>query len=387
MIRLKPGRERFFFGVHPLAPFAPFAVIIGFVSPVSQPTPEMGDEPFFSRPPESWRITAIRHRLLPIALALAACLAPPALHAAEPGPDPVLARVNGVTICASSLSCAMDALAMESPSPFSAGGSGGGLASSHEALRRTALERLIDLELLFQEGLKRHGRVVTELAEEEYRQEVARMGGAAGLSQVLKCGGMCEEDLKRSILRDQTIRLLLKERIFDRVEVSPQEVEAYYRHHALLFTRPETVRLQHILLTVREWDDSRELAALKSRMEKIRREANAGADFAALARRWSTDALTASRGGELGTVARGSLPAEFETVVTRLAPGQVGPPVPSRSGLHLLRLVDRHPMGIRPLEEVRGEILAQLRQEKAERLTAELLSGLRRSARIEILAP
>ena len=104
---------------------------------------------------------------------------------------------------------------------------------------------------------------------------------------------------------------------------------------------PATVmqtRSRHILL--RPGPQLSEAAA-RDRLLGYRGQIQAGqADFAALARQHSEDS-SAAQGGDLGWANPGMFVPEFEQIMNRLAPGQVGEPLVSRFGVHLIEVLER----------------------------------------------
>ena len=102
-------------------------------------------------------------------------------------------------------------------------------------------------------------------------------------------------------------------------------------------TVPQT-HARHILLTIKPGQDEN-LALQRLRDFKRRVESGQG-DFAALARENSQDA-SAADGGDLGWANPGQFVPEFEQVMNGLAPGQIGEPLRSRFGLHLIQVLER----------------------------------------------
>ena len=68
------------------------------------------------------------------------------------------------------------------------------------------------------------------------------------------------------------------------------------------------MRASHILFKTDGKDD----AAVKAQAEKVLKEAKSGADFAALAKKYSEDEATAKNGGDLDYFGRGRMVPEFD---------------------------------------------------------------------------
>jgi hypothetical protein len=115
--------------------------------------------------------------------------------------------------------------------------------------------------------------------------------------------------------------------------------------------------LQHIQLSLRPDMSEREVHQVRQRVDQLLAAARGGADFAALARRESSDTSSAREGGFLPPRARGAWVQPLDSVGWSLAPGQVGVPLLSPFGAHLVR---------RPtLDEVRGRLLDWVRTSRA----------------------
>lgn len=93
----------------------------------------------------------------------------------------------------------------------------------------------------------------------------------------------------------------------------------------------------------------------------------AGADFAKLAREDSADD-SSTRGGDLGWIAPGKLPAGFTDAVKLLKPGQfTAHPVHTAYGWHIIKLVETRAAQAPPFEQVRAQLLINLQQSRYER--------------------
>lgn len=143
------------------------------------------------------------------------------------------------------------------------------------------------------------------------------------------------------------------------IDVSEQDVEAYYNDSIAAYTQEEQRRLSHILL---EGDDT---AAIKAKLVEIQEKLNAGEDFAELAKQFSTDTFSSENGGDLEWVDAGVMGDEFDEAAAKLTKvGDVTDVVETEYGFHLIKLTDFKPAVVQPLSEVKDEILASLKQNK-----------------------
>lgn len=138
--------------------------------------------------------------------------------------------------------------------------------------------------------------------------------------------------------------------------------ETYDRDFERLYNHPETVRLRVIRLPIRL--DGQSVADLTARLEGLRAEIAAGADFEALARRWSEDP-SAAFGGDQGLRPVPQLPAHIATAVAALQPGELSAVVTTAEEVQILRLDERMAAKVDPIDAVRDAIAERLM--KAER--------------------
>lgn len=84
------------------------------------------------------------------------------------------------------------------------------------------------------------------------------------------------------------------------------------------------------------------------KLNKILDSLKKGASFEELAKNNSTDPGSASYGGDLGSVRRGTFVKEFEEVVYNLKVGQISKPVKTQYGYHIIKLLERKGDLVRP---------------------------------------
>jgi peptidyl-prolyl cis-trans isomerase D len=149
-----------------------------------------------------------------------------------------------------------------------------------------------------------------------------------------------------------------------KIKVSKEDVERSYNEQLGKYTTPEQIRASHILLTTEGKDD----AAVRTQAEQVLEEAKSGADFAALAKKYSQDEVSAAQGGDLDYFSRGRMVAAFDTAAFALAPGEMSDLVKTEFGYHIIKLTDRKPAIVRPVSDpaVYKEIEDTLLREQAE---------------------
>ncbi len=114
------------------------------------------------------------------------------------------------------------------------------------------------------------------------------------------------------------------------------------------------------------------------------RQARGGGDFAALARAKSQDRSSAERGGEVGNLPLARMLPEVRDAIAKLKTGQVGDPVQSAAGFHVVKLLDSQPARTATLEEMRPQLQAALRQQRQQQLIQAHLTQLAPATQLSI---
>jgi peptidyl-prolyl cis-trans isomerase D len=154
-----------------------------------------------------------------------------------------------------------------------------------------------------------------------------------------------------------------------KIAVTPAEVEQHYNQNIDQFSTPEQVHALHILLKTEGKDE----AAVKKQAEDVLKQAKAsGADFGELAKKYSEDEGSKTRGGDLNFFGKGQMVPEFEKVAFALQPGQISDLVKSEFGFHIIKVLEHKPATVKPLAEVKDQISEQLKWERAQAQAQQL---------------
>ncbi|TAN66348.1 MAG: peptidylprolyl isomerase, partial [Magnetospirillum sp.] len=170
--------------------------------------------------------------------------------------------------------------------------------------------------------------------------------------------------------------VLDRQKLLEQAVVSDEEVKAWYRANADRYRQAEERRASHILIRADRNAAEAEIKAAQAKAASILAEVRkAPGDFAKLAKQHSRDPGSAEKGGDLDWIGRGMMVKPFEDATFALKEGQISDVVRSDFGFHIIRLTGVRPERSRPLEEVRGEIAAELKQQWAARKHAEIAEG------------
>lgn len=136
---------------------------------------------------------------------------------------------------------------------------------------------------------------------------------------------------------------------------------------------------RHILIkvtpAVSAYDARRKLTELKERLQ------HKAAKFEDLARLFSNDG-SAAKGGDLGWLYPGDTVPEFEAAMNALKPGEVGGPVESSFGFHLIEVIERKSEDVSK-EKQRNAARNAIRERKLEEATEDWQRQVRDRAYVE----
>ena len=150
----------------------------------------------------------------------------------------------------------------------------------------------------------------------------------------------------------------------DVASVSEDDVKAYYEQSKAQYVEPEKRRVSHILIDNSDDDD-----AAKAKAESLLAQLNAGADFAELAETSSDDIVSAEMGGDLEWIERDVMEPAFEDAAFALQnKGDYSDVVASEFGYHIIKLTDLQTQQVKPFDEVKADLRAEL--EQAEKVDA-----------------
>lgn len=145
------------------------------------------------------------------------------------------------------------------------------------------------------------------------------------------------------------------------VEITDAQLQEYYSQSANRYLQDERRQARHILVP---FGDDR--AAAREQAQALAERANAGEPFEDLARQHSADGGTAEQGGDLGMMMQSQMPEELGGAVFAMNQGEIRGPVESEFGFHVIRLDRIESGGPLPLDQVRAELESELRDIRAE---------------------
>ena len=134
--------------------------------------------------------------------------------------------------------------------------------------------------------------------------------------------------------------------------VSDADIQSYYDQHQDQFTQPQ--RTRYSIIQTKTEDEAK----------AVLDELNKGGDFAALAKEKSADIISARNGGDMGWLEDATIPDELKNAGLK-EKGQLSGVIKSSVGFLIVRLDDIQPAKVKSLDEVRDDIAAKVKHEKA----------------------
>jgi len=220
-------------------------------------------------------------------------------------------------------------------------------SSAVDTLRRQILDQLIDEKLIVAEA-KRQGMVVPEAeinkqVDEAIREAKTRIGGLEAFEAQLQRENLTEEKLRdkyrNEVRRQMTAQRLVQKQV-QRKTVTPVEAEAFFKANAGKFPKiPPEVRVS--VIQIPAMPDSASDQRARARALEARKRITGGEKFAKVAAELSDDPGSAQSGGDLGFFSHGSMEPVFEQAAFTQKINEVGPPVRSTFGWHVIQVLER----------------------------------------------
>jgi foldase protein PrsA len=213
-----------------------------------------------------------------------------------------------------------------------------------------AVEQLIADKIVASEAKKEKVTITDKELNTEVDKLKESYGGEEVFEQMLTSNNTTVDDLKEELKSYLTLRKLL----VPQIEITDDELKTYFEENKESLGEAEQVKASHILV-----ED-------EATAKEVKQKLTDGADFAELAKEYSTDEGTKENGGKLGFFARGTMVTEFEDAAFTLPVNEISDPVKTDYGYHIIKVEEKKEAKEANFEDSKAEIKETLIDQKME---------------------
>ena len=302
--------------------------------------------------------------------------------------EEIIARVNSSIISRSDLKRSDEQLASEQSKADP------NTPAENQPQQKDLLRDLIDTQLLSQKaeelGISADTDVIKRLDELRKQMHAESM---EDLEKAAQAQGVSFEEFKQNLKNQILTQKVIQQEVGAHINVTQQEIQAFYDQHKAELQRPEQIRLSEILISTQPVPtgqaggprpaNDETVAKAKAKADAIFAQLTKGAKFEEVAQK-NSSGPTAAQGGDLEYFKRGTLSKQLEDEVFGVKVGQFTEPIRTNQGWVILKVTEHQSEGIPPLREVEPRIQEQLYMSKMQPALREYLTKLRENAFIDI---
>ena len=258
------------------------------------------------------------------------------------------------------------------------------VAESTPVLILDAVDELLWLQRAHEHGwamsAEQLGRMIGDI------RKTNNLEDDATFKKALESEGMTEADLRKSIERSVLIRQVQQVDVTEKINVTDEEIRAFYDAHAREFTSPSEVMLREILIVVPATERGINVAqsdAAREQADELHKRLVAGEPFPKLAAEFSGAASRNNDGGLVGPVKVDELNPALQDLVNGLKIGQISEVLSTSRGFQIFKLESRSETKVKTLEEARGDVSRRVAEGKYRGEMLKYLERLRGQAKID----
>lgn len=236
-----------------------------------------------------------------------------------------------------------------------------------QTLRNQAVQFLVQREQFEQEAKDMDVEVTDKQIDARLEQILKQYfgGDQKKYEKQLKEQGLTEAQVRNDV-RAQIVSEKIFEQVTKGVKVTDKDVEEYYAKNKAQYSQPESRDVRHILVKT------------KKQADDLYAQLGNGADFAALAKKYSEDTGSKANGGKL-TISKGQTVAPFDQSAFQLKKNDISKPVKTEFGYHIIQpLSDVKAAKVTPLKDVKESIRQQLQQTKKNEAMTKWVDELKK---------
>ncbi|MBN1465354.1 peptidylprolyl isomerase [candidate division KSB1 bacterium] len=246
-----------------------------------------------------------------------------------------------------------------------------------DQLNSLARQSIVDWTIIRQHANRTIPTVPSALIDNEYAKLIEQHGGEKNFFNNFSLRGKDVSRVKKDIEQNIKIKQFLRDLTRDVDEPTEADIERYYKKHAKEFTLPEQVHAAHIVMRPNPAHPD----VAYEEMKALRQMVLEGADFAKIADEHSS---CQDQGGDLGWFAPGRMVEAFDAIVFSMNIGEISPIFRTEFGYHIATVYEKRAAVLRPLQEVKADIVERLKTDKGDDLIGAWVDGQKESSDIRI---
>ena len=242
-------------------------------------------------------------------------------------------------------------------------------------------EQVLDRLIIEEIQLQIADRAGIKISDSELNQTLARVSAQNNLSLEefrikLEGEGTSYRSFRDTIRKELIIQRVQRGKVGAKIDISEQEIENFINSEEGKTQLAEQYNVQHILLSVKSGSTEKEIEEIEVNANSLISRLNDGENFEKLAASFSAG-QNALEGGYLGWRTEAELPSLFAEVVTGLKVGEIGSPLRSGAGFHILKLIDKRGNTVKFLDQTLARhILVQPSEIRTENQAEELINNI-----------
>ena len=197
--------------------------------------------------------------------------------------------------------------------------------------------------------------------------------------EIFKQTGMTFDEMVDSQTRDNSANAVLHQEVIGRIKIDDSEIAKYYDEHQDQYLEPATYRISEVVFL----KNPENASEIRKKAEACLTEIQNGLDFADAARKHS-DSISKEDGGDLGIAQYGDLLGAIEDQVKNLGVGEVSTILETQSAFFIIKVTEKNPATPKPLESVRDDIIAKIREPRFQTAYDAFMTKLRSEFLLEI---
>lgn len=209
------------------------------------------------------------------------------------------------------------------------------------------LESIISNKILINEAKKdtlieKRTDAIKESVNQKYAQIMSQFPDEKAMLAAYKFRtGFEMKNAMEKIDTDQYYMQAKYQRITDKTDVTPAEVSNFFTKYQYQFPQvKDEVTIAEISIFPKLTKAHKQ--EIIDKLNKIKKDIQGGESFETMARIYSEDPGSASKGGLYSNITRGKMVKPFEAAALNLQEGEISDPVESDFGYHLIQLVKKH---------------------------------------------